>query len=409
MNTALPPMAYLISRYPAISHTFILREIQRLRTLGHTIFTASINAPDRGVDAMEPFERQEANGTFFVKAQGAVGALAAFFYWCAKSPVRLTRMVRMGLGLAKAGNRLYGLAYALEAALVARWMQQRDVRHLHVHFGNAGATVGVLVKQLTGCHLSYTIHGPDEFDDVPGQHLPLKMQQADNVVCISQFAKGQLMRISHPDDWSKFQVCRLGVDPSQFTFTARTTSVNKVKLLCVGRLAAAKGQVLLVQACAQLRDQGLGFSLTLVGDGPDRLRIEQTIARLELGSHITLTGALNQEAVKAHLAQADVFVLPSLAEGIPVVLMEAMSSGVPCVSTPVNGIPELIEHDCTGLLATPGDVDSLTQQLTRLIEQPRLRQSLAQAAHGKVLADFDLIRNVASLSQCFSQAQGVAA
>ncbi len=409
MNTALPPMAYLISRYPAISHTFILREIQRLRTLGHTIFTASINPPDRGVEAMEPYERQEASDTFFVKAQGVLGALTAFFYWFAKSPVQLSRMVRMGLDLGKNGQRLYGLAYALEAALVARWMQQHNLRHLHVHFGNAGATVGVLVKQLTGCHLSYTIHGPDEFDDVPGQHLPLKMQQADQVVCISQFAKGQLMRISRPEDWAKFQVCRLGVDPAQFTFTARKSANTTTKLLCVGRLSAAKGQVLLVQACAQLRDQGLDFSLTLVGDGPDRQRIEQTIASLQLGSHIALTGSLNQEAVKAHFAQADVFVLPSLAEGIPVVLMEAMSSGVPCVSTPVNGIPELIEHNSTGLLATPGDVDSLTRQLARLIQQPQLRQSLAHTAQSKVLADFDLIRNVSRLSQCFTQAQGVAA
>lgn len=409
MNTALPPMAYLISRYPAISHTFILREIQRLRALGHTIFTASINTPDRGVDAMEPYERQEANHTFFVKAQGALGALTALLYWCAKSPLQLARMVGAGLGMAKAGKPWYGLAYALEAAMVARWMQQHGLRHLHVHFGNAGATVGVLVKQLMGCHLSYTIHGPDEFDDVPGQHLALKMQRADQVVCISQFAKGQLMRISRPEDWAKFQVCRLGVDPAQFTFTARKSANTTTKLLCVGRLSAAKGQVLLVQACAQLRDQGLDFSLTLVGDGPDRQRIEQTIASLQLGSHITLTGSLNQEAVKAHFAQADVFVLPSLAEGIPVVLMEAMSSGVPCVSTPVNGIPELIAHDGTGLLATPGDVDSLARQLTRLIQQPELRQSLAHAAHGKVLADFDLIRNVARLSQCFTQAQGVAA
>jgi colanic acid/amylovoran biosynthesis glycosyltransferase len=409
MKTALPPMAYLISRYPAISHTFILREVQRLRALGHTIFTASINAPDRGLEAMEPYERQEAAATFFVKAQGGLGALAAAIYWCARSPLQLMRMMRLALRMGKHGNWMFGLAYALEAALVARWMQQRDLHHLHVHFGNAGATVGVLVKQLMDCHLSYTIHGPDEFDDVPGQHLPLKMQQADNVVCISQFAKGQLMRISHPDNWSKFQVCRLGVDPAQFTFTARKAVNTTIKLLCVGRLSPAKGQVLLVQACARLREQGLDFSLTLVGDGPDRQRIEEEIASLQMGSHICLTGSLNQEAVKAHFAKADVFVLPSLAEGIPVVLMEAMSCGVPCVSTPVNGIPELIENDCTGLLATPGDVDSLTRQLARLILQPQLRQSLARAAHGKVLADFDLIRNVARLSQCFTHAQGVAA
>jgi glycosyltransferase involved in cell wall biosynthesis len=408
MNTSSTPTAYLISRYPAISHTFILREIQGLRALGHNIVTASINAPDRSIDAMEGYERQEAEATFFVKAQGWMGALSAMLYWLAKAPVKTARMVRMGMGLGKGGHWFYGLAYAAEACLVARWMQQQGARQLHVHFGNAGATVGVLVKQLNHCHLSYTIHGPDEFDDVPGQHLPLKMAHADDVVCISQFAKGQLMRISDPAHWAKLQVCRLGVDPAQFSYAARDAGAAAVKLLCVGRLSSAKAQILLVQACANLRDEGLDFSLTLVGDGPDRARIEKSIEQLRLGERIKLTGALNQAAVRAHFARADIFVLPSLAEGIPVVLMEAMSSGVPCISTPVNGIPELIQHDRTGLLATPGDVQSLTTQLRRLIQEPALRSSLAEAAHAKVLADFDLQRNVAQLSRSFS-AFGIAA
>ena len=402
MNTSCPPMAYLVSRYPAISHTFILREIQRLRALGHTIFTASINPPDRATDAMEGYERQEAQDTFFVKAQGWLGALGAMFYWLVSAPLKLISTMRMGLRLGKGGRWLYGIAYTVEAALVARWMQQRGLTRLHVHFGNAGATVGVLVKCLTDCHLSYTIHGPDEFDDVPGQHLPLKMQHANDVVCISQFAKGQLMRISQPEHWAKLQVCRLGVDPAQFSYALRESGTTTVKLLCVGRLSSAKAQILLVQACATLRDAGLDFSLTLVGDGPDRARIELAIERLRLGRHIHLTGALNQAAVRTHFERADIFVLPSLAEGIPVVLMEAMSSGVPCISTPVNGIPELIQHERTGLLATPGDVDSLADQLRRLIQQPALRQSLAQAAHTKVLADFDLNRNVAQLSRLFT-------
>ena len=395
-------MAYLVSRYPAISHTFILREIQGLRALGHSIVTASINAPDRSTEAMEAYERKEAENTFFVKAQGWSGALGAMLYWFATSPPQLFSMLRMGLGLGKGGHWFYGMAYALEACLVARWMQQQGARQLHVHFGNAGATVGVLVKQLNSCHLSYTIHGPDEFDDVPGQHLPLKIEHANDVVCISQFAKGQLMRISQPEHWAKLQVCRLGVDPAQFSYAARVVGAATVKLLCVGRLSSAKAQILLVQACAGLRDEGLDFSLTMVGDGPDRARIEQAIASLNLGDRIHLTGALNQAAVRVHFEGADIFVLPSLAEGIPVVLMEAMSSGVPCISTPVNGIPELIQHERTGLLATPGDVDSLTTQLRRLIQEPALRQSLAEAAHAKVLADFDLNRNVAQLSHSFS-------
>ena len=402
-------MAYLVSRYPAVSHTFILREIQGLRALGHSISTASINPPDRAPQAMEAYEKREAENTFFVKAQGWRGALAALLYWCLQSPATLYHTLRLGLRLGKGGSWFYGLAYVAEAALVARWMRQRRLQVLHVHFGNASATVGVLVKRLIGCHLSYTIHGPDEFDDVPGQHLALKMAQANDVVCISQFAKGQLMRISQPDHWAKLQVCRLGVDPAQFSYAERATAKATVELLCVGRLSSAKAQVLLVQACAQLRDEGLEFNLTLVGDGPDRGRIERAIAELALGERIHITGSLNQAAVRAHFAHADIFVLPSLAEGIPVVLMEAMSCGVPCISTPVNGIPELIEHGRTGLLATPGDVDSLTTQLRRLIQEPALRHSLAQAAHTKVLADFDLGRNVAQLSATISAFVGAAA
>jgi len=403
MTTACPPLAYLVSRYPAVSHTFILREVQHLRRLGHSIQTASINAPDRPLQTMESYERQEAQLTFYVKQQGWLGALLAVLYWFFKAPLRLAGMLRKSLRMGKSGNWLYGLAYAAEAAIVARWMQRKELRQLHVHFGNEGATVGVLVKHLNACQLTCTIHGPDEFDNVQGQNLPLKMQEANHVVCISQFAKGQLMRLSRPDDWFKLRVCRLGVDPANFKYAVRAADCTTVQLLCVGRLSPAKGQILLVEACAILRREGHDFFLTLVGDGPDRQRIEQSVARYALADRIHLTGALNQTAVRAHFAHADIFVLPSLAEGIPVVLMEAMSSGLPCVSTPVNGIPELIEHNHTGLMAIPGDVDSLAAQLRRLIEQPSLRRALAEAANAKVRADFDLQRNVAHLSSLFSE------
>jgi glycosyltransferase involved in cell wall biosynthesis len=401
-SKSAPKLAYLVSAYPAISHTFILREIRGLRALGHEIVTASINRPDRPVETMEAYERQEARGTYFVKAGGVRGALGALACWLLRSPGRLLSTFAFGLGLHGGGRSWVGLAYATEAAMVARWMQRRKVAHLHVHFGNAGATVGMLVKRLTGCHLSYTIHGPDEFDDVPGQLLALKMREADAVICISQFARGQLMRISDPAHWGKFRLCRLGVAPSQFRFALRGLSPVP-RLLCVGRLTPAKCQVLLVQACGRLRDAGVPFQLTLVGAGPDRPRVERAIRELGLQDRITLTGALNQKEVREQFARADVFVLPSLAEGIPVVLMEAMASGVPCVTTPVNGIPELVEHGRTGLLARPGDAESLAEQLQRLIDDPALRRELALAARDKVLADFDLERNVAALGRIFGQ------
>jgi colanic acid/amylovoran biosynthesis glycosyltransferase len=401
-NAVAPKLAYLASAYPAISHTFILREIRGLRARGYEIVTASINRPDRPVDKMESYERQEARNTYCLKADGISGALAALGYWLARSPACLLRMFAFGFEVRTGGRWWAGLAYSVEAAMVARWMRRENVAHLHVHFGNVGASIGMLVKRLTGCHLSYTIHGPDEFDDVPGQQLALKMQEADAVICISQFARGQLMRISHPDHWPKFLLCRLGVTPAQFQFSLRDGGPT-ARLLCVGRLTPAKCQVLLVQACALLRDRGVPFQLTLVGAGPDRERVERAIAELGLQPHIALTGALNQEAVREQFAQADIFVLPSLAEGIPVVLMEAMASGVPCVTTPVNGIPELIEHERTGLLARPGDVESLAGELQRLIADPTLRRRLALAAHDKLLADFDLDHNVAALGRIFDQ------
>lgn len=393
------PLAYLVSRYPAISHTFILREIAHLRTLGHEIHTASINAPDRNLDLMDATERVEAQNTYGVKQHGAIGALMALVFWSLRAPAALlTTLVssrRFGFGK--------GLAYAVEAAMVARWMHRKSLAHLHVHFGNAGASVGVLVKQLTGCHLSYTIHGPDEFDDVPGQQLALKMHSADAIVCISQFARSQLMRICSPNDWPKFRVCRLGVDASVFQATPRSGAVAIPQLVSVGRLTPAKGQVLLIQACAQLRDNGVPFHLTIVGDGPDRGRVEAEVAKMQLQTQVTLTGSLTQEGVRAALARSDAFVLPSLAEGIPVVLMEAMASYVPCISTPVNGIPELIEHGHTGLLATPGDVDSLVAQLTLLCTRADMRQSMALAAHQKVVSHFDLFANVRALGRVFAQ------
>lgn len=397
----LPTLAYLVSAYPAVSHTFILREIRQLRALGHPIVTASINPADRARAAMDPQERAEAERTYVVKRHGVAGALAALLFWLRQAPGPLLAMLAFSLGLRSGGKAWWsGPAYGVEAAMVARWMRREGSRHLHVHFGNAGASVGVLVKRLTACHLSYTIHGPDEFDDVGGQHLPVKMQEADVVVCISQFARGQLMRITAPAHWGKFRVCHLGVEPAQFRFALRDAGPLP-QLLCVGRLTPAKGQILLIRALAELERTGTRFHLTLVGAGPDRARIEAEIAACGLAHAVTLTGALTQDQVRERFAQADIFVLPSLAEGIPVVLMEAMSCGVPCVSTPVNGIPELVLHGQTGLLATPGDVASLAARLRQLIDQPALRHRLALAARDKVLQDFDLARNVAALGSIF--------
>jgi glycosyltransferase involved in cell wall biosynthesis len=395
-------IAYLVSRYPAVSHTFILREVLGLRELGMRIEVASINAPDRDPSDMSPDERAEAGRSYGIKQHGLLGALAALWAMLRTRPLALARTLCIALGMGRGFKRLYALAYAAEAAMVVRWMERRQLKHLHVHFGNAAATVGVLVKALSGAGLSITIHGPDEFDDVPGQLLREKLHSADQIVCISQYARSQLMRLSPPAQWSKLQLCRLGVDLAHFHPRRTARAPGPLRLLCVGRLTPAKGQILLLQACAELRRRHFEFELTLVGDGPDMPRLKDSVQRLGLSRVVSFTGALNQQQVRSELGRADVFVLPSLAEGIPVVLMEAMASGLPCLSCPVMGIPELIEHQRSGLLAAPGDRVSLTEQLQRLIEDSGLRQALATEGRLQVERGFALPKNIAALADIFS-------
>lgn len=400
-------LAYLVSRYPAVSHTFILREVMGLRELGMRVEVASINSPDRSSEQMSPDERDEARRTYGIKQHGLIGAMTALLWMLLTRPIGLARTLLQAIGMGRGFKRLYALAYAVEALMVVRWMERRKLRHLHVHFGNAAATVGMLVKSLSGAGLSVTIHGPDEFDDVPGQLLREKVACADRMVCISQFARSQLMRISPPAHWHKLQLCRLGVDPAQFRPRTDPRAAGPIRLLCVGRLTPAKGQVLLLQACAELRHLDIAFALTLVGDGPDLARLKDGVRRFGLQESVHFTGPLNQLQVREELARADIFVLPSLAEGIPVVLMEAMACGLPCLSCPVNGIPELIEHGRSGLLAAPGDATALTEQLLRLIEDSGLRQSLGVAGRMQVEQRFQQRKNIAALAVIFASLPAV--
>lgn len=399
--------AYLVSRYPAVSHTFILREVRGLRAIGLRVEVASVNPPDRAVAQMTPDEQEEAAATYGLKRHGVRGAIGALGWAALTRPLSLARTLSEAWGLGRGIRRIYALAYAVEAVMVARWMTQRNLSHLHVHFGNEAAAVGLLVKCFSGASLSLTIHGPDEFDDVAGQSLRLKVERADQVVCISQFARSQLMRLTAPTQWAKLQLCRLGVDPTRFTPAPNTRDVGPVRLLSVGRLTSAKGHWLLVQACATLQREGIDFELTVVGDGPDRARLTEGVKNQGLQDRVRFTGSLNQTEVLAELACADVFVLPSLAEGIPVVLMEAMASGVPCVTSPVNGIPELIEHDRNGLLATPGDAEALARQLRRIIGDAALRERLATAGRAAVEQRFHLGNNVAALADILRQLPAV--
>jgi colanic acid/amylovoran biosynthesis glycosyltransferase len=406
-KTAAPRLGYLISRYPSVSHTFILREVRQLRQSGFEICCASVNDPDRSVGEMTADEVEEASTTYYLKAHGIPGAVMAHL-WGLLQPARyfmgLLQSLRFeGLNLKRG---LYGIFYFTEALMLARWMSANRLTHLHVHFATAAANIALLLKHVSAAGVSMTIHGPDEFYDVSGQKLIEKVAASDFLVCIGRFARSQMMKLAPAAQWSKFEICPLGVDVDHYNPQPADRNGKPFTVLCVGRLTAAKGQHILIDACAVLRDWGRDFRLVVVGSGPDESSLRAAARRHRLEHLVEFTGALNQDQVRARYRDSDVFALPSFAEGIPVVLMEAMASGVPCVTTRITGIPELIRDGIDGLLVTPSDTQELADALAMLMDDPELREELGRAGRARVGAHYNLSQNVARLGAIFKTRLG---
>jgi glycosyltransferase involved in cell wall biosynthesis len=400
-------IAYLVSDYPKVSHTFILREVLQLRERGFDIEVASINLPDSHVEDMVADERGEVGRTYYVKQHGVFGALIAHLHGL-RTPVAWLRGLRFALGLGgwNLRQKAYSVFYFTEALMLARWMESHGMKHLHVHFASAAANVALVLKHFAPIGLSLTVHGPDEFYDAPGQWLPQKIAAADFIICIGAFARSQLMHLSPASQWHKFEICPLGVDPDRYVPVRRSDETRPFTILCVGRLTPAKGQRILIKACRKLHRAGRKLQLVLVGTGPDETDLKAAVARYGLDSVVRFTGALNQTEVHAWYSRADAFALASFAEGIPVVLMEAMASGIPCVSTRITGIPELIRDGDDGLLVTPSDADELAVALARLMDDSPLRQYLARSGRARVQQKYNLARNAERLGCIFETRLG---
>ena len=401
-------MGYLVSQYPAVSHTFILREVQALREQGLEIHVASINPTDREPSKLTAEEHEEMRNTFYVKQVGVWGVLRAHLSTLIKHPGAYLRGLAFALKLGGMDFKkiLFGLFYFAEAVIVGQWMVSRHLSHLHVHFATPAAMVGLLVTKIFPMTYSLTIHGPDEFYDAPGYHLAEKIHGATFVCCIGLFARSQIMKLVHAEDWEKLEVSPLGVDVEVFKPPSSRRQFQKFEILCVGRLVPAKGQRILIEAVALLEKQGQKVNLRLVGDGPDRRSLEQMVGRRGLDHCITFEGAVNQDRIREFYDSADVFVLPSFAEGIPVVLMEAMAMEIPTITTWITGIPELIRQDQDGILVPPSDVNKLTQAIRQVMDDEILRRGLGQAGRRRVAARYHLKKNILGLVEIFTQRLG---
>jgi glycosyltransferase involved in cell wall biosynthesis len=388
-----------------LSMTFILREVLQLRALGFRIDTASINPPDRPPDRLTCQEREEAARTYCVKSHGLAGAANAHLQTFLRNLTGYWRGVRLIFALGGLDPKRLSLnfMYFTEALMVGQWMRIKRQSHLHVHLGSQAASVGLFVRHVFGFGYSLTVHGPDEFYDAQGQYLVQKIAAADFIVCISSYTRSQLMKLSPYIHWNKLIVSRLGVDPMLFSPLPQKAEPEVFEILCVGRLTPAKGQHLLIDAVEQLAQQGRRVRLRLVGNGPDESSLQERAALLEFPECVVFEGPVNQDRIRAHYAAADIFCLPSFAEGLPVVLMEAMSMRIPCVATNIMGIPELIRNGIDGLLVAPSDLDALVEALATLMDDKNLRERLGSSGRARILEHYDLHRNVTELASLFAE------
>ena len=393
-------LVYLLSRYPAVSHTFFLNEVQELRKLGIAIDVASINPPDRPRAALPAIEAAEADKTFYVKRTGAAWAAWIALKTLALRPGVFVRGLSAALRLGRWDFNaiLFALFYFAEALILGDWMSSRGHRHLHIHFCGPVATVGMLTSIAWGFPYSLTVHGPDEFYDAEKFYLRQKVERAKFILCISDYCRSQLMRVATPQHWDKLHVVRLGVDPNVFLPSREVLDPARVlEILCVGRLVAAKGQLVLLRACRRLISQGYTIRVRLVGTGPDREHLEA--CAVECGIPAIFEGAKSHSETRQLLCKADIFDLASFAEGVPVALMEAMAMEIPCVSTLVAGIPELIRDGLDGLLVPASSEEDLAAALQRLIDDPLLRNSLGVSGRKRALELYNLPQNVISLAR----------
>lgn len=398
-------IAYLATHYPAISHTFILREVRALRSRGVEVETISIHRTE-SEQLLAAADREEAERTLSILPPNWLRLITAHLTALLRAPSRYLETLRFSVARANPGvrGRAWGLFYFAEAMAVWDGARKRHVRHLHAIFADGASDVALLVCRYGGDGWSWslTIHGPVEFYDVYRNDLAGKLADARFALAISDFGRSQLMTQVPEERWSDIHVVRCGLDPSAFTAVERQES-ECFEVLCIGRLVHLKGQSLLIEACAQLREKGLPARVTLVGAGPKRADLEALCGRLGVQDAVVFTGAVGQDDLRCLFTAADVLCLPSFAEGLPVVLMEAMAYGVPVVTTRIMGTPELVEDGVTGLLVPPGRVDALSAALARLWNDPGLRRELAQAGHERVRSQHDVRASAAVLESILKQ------
>jgi colanic acid/amylovoran biosynthesis glycosyltransferase len=404
----MTPIGYLTDQYPATSHTFVQREVLALRACGVDVRTFSIHRA--GADHVHSrADRQELETTYSLLPVRIGHLVRAHLTAVVRHPRPYVQTVADAIRLPAAGfrGRLWQLFYLAEAILLWWRCRPLGIRHVHAHFASPGADVAHLFGRFArrtadGASWSFTAHGAD-IAGADARVLAAKVRDADFVVCISDYGRSQLMALVEEQHWDRIHVVRCGVDLASYCASGTPSANGVPTVLAVGRLVPLKGHAVLLEAISLLNGAGEPIRATIIGDGPRRAALEQRARVLGIADHVRFTGTVGQDEIGAYYERADVFCLPSFIEGIPVVLLEAMASGVPVVASRITGIPELVEDGTSGLLVPPGRSDLLAQALHSLLADVGRRAELAAAARRRVALEYELTASAQRLLALMQQ------
>ncbi len=362
-------VAYLTNQYPSVSHTFIRRELTELEKQVGEVARFTIRPSSFKI--VDDDDQRELDKTFPVleqpKSRWAKTLLRSGLGKLPQSLLGLRKAFKLGLrsqsGLPK------HMIYWAEALLLLEEMKARGIDHVHVHFGTNPTAVAQIMRAMGGPQYSFTVHGPDELDAPKSLSLGSKITDSAFVVAITSFCAGQLRRWVDHEHWDKIKVvhCTVG---DEFFDQATPIDPQSKTFVCVGRLSPQKGQLLLVEAFAMAVDAGVDANLVLCGDGEMRGEIEALIKDRGIEDRVRITGWISGEQVRQELIAARCLALPSFAEGLPMVIMEAFALQRPVLTTYIAGIPELVVDGENGFLIVSGNKEAIRDGIKRVMATP---------------------------------------
>jgi glycosyltransferase involved in cell wall biosynthesis len=379
-------VAYLVNQYPQPSHTFIRREIAALESLGVTVHRFTVRQWDQKL--VDPRDQEEQRKARVVLHEGPFGLLGATLHTLLTRPAVLFRTFALAcrIGWRSHAGLAKHLIYVPEACVLRRWLADAGIKHVHAHFGTNSAAVAMLCRELGGPAYSFTVHGPDEWDKPQALAIGEKIARSAFTIVISHFGRSQAQRWVDYKHWPKIKIVHCGIDDT-FLGAAKAPPPQAPRLVSVGRLGQAKGQLALVEAAAKLAAEGLDFEIALIGDGPMRGPIESLIAKHNLSNHVKLLGWRDNDEVRREIQNSRAMVMPSFAEGLPVVFMESLALERPVITTQIAGTPELVRHGVSGWLVPPSAIDPLVDAMREALTMPVNRLWQMGRAGAEIVAE----------------------